>query len=112
MTQAEAMILSVTAEAAAAFALAMAFAVPGPWRAPLAAALATSCSHPIVWPAALALFPLLDYWAVAALVEAFAVLIEAPFYAALARMSLLQGVGFSAAANAFSVTLGWIWTML
>lgn len=112
MTQLEAMLFSMGTEAATALALALLVLPHAQWRAPLAAALATLCSHPIVWPAALALFAVLDYWAVAAIVEAFAVLIEAPFYAVMARMTLLSGLGCSLAANAVSVTLGWIWAVL
>lgn len=76
-------------------------------RAPMAfsAVLGSALSHPVVWPAFYALLPTLGGAAVL-VVEAFAVLVEAPFYRVLARVGWARAFLGSLLVNAASYGAG------
>ena len=75
-------------------------------RAALAALAGTVLSHPVVWHASLLLSDRIGFAPSAALVEGFAILIEAPLYVWIARLSAGQALLVSGAVNMGSFLSG------
>lgn len=104
--QLEAWILTLVSEGIVAALLARTFGMT-PWKAAAAAVAGSLVSHPIVWWSYHELFiGKLGYWPTFAIVEAFAVSVEAPFYrlAGAPRWSAAFAISF--VVNAASVLAG------
>jgi hypothetical protein len=111
--QLEAWAATLLVEGLAAAALARAFGL-APTRAARAAVAGSLCSHPIVWWLFFELDGFRHYWTVFAIVEAFAVLSEAPFYR-LAGATWRRALTLSLVVNASSVAWGMreqIWQLI
>jgi hypothetical protein len=114
MSQWVAFAISLASEALTAALLALAL-----WRqarlsglAALSAVVGTCLTHPIVWPAALFLYPQIGYWLGLIAVEAFAFFGEWPVYRLLTRLSWQWSLVLSFAANSVSLSLGLILPLL
>lgn len=106
MTEVDALLLSVAIEASAAAFLAWITRWGTPWRAALAATLATLGTHWLAWRSILWLLPWLDYPASVVLVEAGVVATEAIAYRLIMPLGLRRALVMSLAANAASTGLG------
>lgn len=102
--QMEAWAITLVVEGLAAAALGRLFGL-APSRAALAAVAGSLVSHPIVWWMYFELVRDLTYWPTFAVVEAFAVLSEAPFYR-LAGARWGAALALSFLVNASSVLAG------
>jgi len=102
--QLEAWTITLVVEGFAAAALARFFGL-APSRAARAAIAGSLVSHPIVWWLFYALDGFRHYWSVFAIVEAFAVLSETPFYR-LAGATWPKALAISLLVNAASVLAG------
>ncbi len=96
--------LTLAVEGVVAALLARPFGV-APSRAARAAIAGSLVSHPIVWWAYFQLLPAYGYWPTFAMIEAFAVLSETPFYR-LAGASWPRAFLLSLLVNAASVAAG------
>jgi hypothetical protein len=112
MSQLEALILSIAIEAVVAFALVRGLRWGGGWRAALSAALGTLASHPVAWPAMLALIAPLGYWAALAVVESGVVLAESVAYRLIVPLRWRRALLASLVANAASTGAGLLYYAL
>ncbi len=111
MTQAQAMLLSMAVEAAAAYGVVAWRRWPGrgPAFAALAIMVATAITHPLLWNAALWLYDRASFAAGAIIAETAVVLAEAAIIAWIARLSPRHALVVSVLGNAASVAAGlWI----
>jgi hypothetical protein len=104
LTQTEAFVLTLAIEAVAAAALAQALSLAA-WRCALAAAAASTLTHPLLW----AVFPhahALLGSAATPLLEATVMAVELPFYVLIARARFATAAVLSILANAASWLTG------
>ncbi len=109
MDELTARLLSVAIEAPVALLWIAAVRWPvrgGPLAAAGVAAFATLASHPLAWPAMLALMPALGYAPSVALVEAAVTVAEAAAYAGILALGPLRALALSALANGASLGTG------
>jgi hypothetical protein len=112
MTEIEALALSAFIEAPVAWLAARGagWAGRGPGNVAGAAAVATAATHPLLWAAALFLYPLAPYWLVVAGLEALVVVAEGALIAWMAGPRLHQAMLISLFANAVSLLVGLLLT--
>ncbi len=97
---------TLVSEGIVAALLARMFGIAQPWKASAAAIFGSLLSHPIVWWLHYEIFlGRVGYWSSFAVVEAFAVLVETPFYR-LAGAKWGDALALSFLVNAASVLVG------
>jgi len=104
LTQTEAFALTLVTEGIAAAVLARSFNVK-PWRAAAAAVIGSTISHPILWPATLALYSRLGLMTVP-LLEILVALFESIAYRLIVTKSWRTALVLSAIVNFLSWLVG------
>jgi hypothetical protein len=102
--QLAAWLVTLVSEGIVAALLARSFGLV-PWKAAAAAVLGSLVSHPIVWWGHFQIVGAIGYWPTFAVVEAFAVLVETPFYR-VAGAKWGDALALSFVVNAASVLCG------
>lgn len=106
MAEWQALLLSILFEAPVAAALVYRIRPRQALAAAGAAALATMASHPQLWGAALWAYPRFGYWPSVLGLEVLVVLFEALVIGLILRLSSVQALALSFAANLVSVAAG------